>query len=150
MEPEKWWVERERERERERKQIRKFCCKSSSSSFSFLRVLTKPFRIITHGILKCVVRSSGWPGRPRPAGPDLKSPRNEKETRSFKTAHVMFRFVRPFFFLALFYFILVSRWRSSQPEWGRGGRGHKKEGGKRGKERGGDIQTHHDITATII
>ena len=55
----------------EGKQIREFCCKSSSSFLSLsLRVLTKPFRIITHRILKCDVevahsRSLKSPGTKR-------------------------------------------------------------------------------------
>ena len=101
----------------EGKQIREFCCKSSSSFLS----PSSDEAISHHYSQNSQVRCRS--GRQ----PRLEKPRNEtkrNEKRSFKTAHVMF------FFLALFYFIFVSRWRSSQPEWGRCGEegDHKKEG----------------------
>ena len=92
----------------EGKQIREFCCKSSSSFLS----PSSDEAISHHYSRNSQVRCGSGP-RPRLEKPRNETKRNEK--RSFKTAHVMF------FFLALFYFIFVSRWRSSQPEWGRCG-----------------------------
>ena len=141
MEPESGGWRRELERG---SRSESFVARALSPSF-FLRVLTKPFRIITHGILKCGCRVAV-----AEAERGLKSPRNEKELKRDPSKRLTSCSVRPFFFprFILFYSrvaveIITARMGSVAVGPGEGPYDHKKEGerGGKGREREGGRHT---------